>query len=316
MGWFRDLINKIKGTNMLQEGNEEISSQSSNVQIPNSLDSYKFDTTKLNGKSLKDSQLEACILQASKGFNVYELTEEFSELDYFDKTSAYNLGIALSNGNIPENKLSQVGGTLNLAKRMSEQAHQNGNGNPYGYPDDYKFMYVPNAVSMTEHIINEQKLQKQAAEEVAKKAEFRKQFSLPESIERTSTLNQLFNSAIESIGPYGNNITSEDLLQYAIKRGGVNITVGGENPYVEQVDLEAALSLARFQLNGHINRNQIDYVGGPAKVINEMSTNAKISATQYGYMQNQAKNFIDSPIDTIKEMPKYEDPRYIGWGKA
>jgi len=289
MGWFQNLINRIKGikeTKSLPDGLD-------NINKPNNI----FDGYRVNLEAKEGAKKEIIEL-AEKGINIDFIKAkaidrlegtglEFSDMEI---AAAYNIGTALSNG-LTREEIDSIGGMENLYERMMEQAEINGKNNPYGYNKSSQFMYMPNAKSMVN-------LMKQ---ELAEKT-YRDSFRLRHD-QRKASLNQLYQGALEYIGPYKNNINENILLDYMMQKG-YSFELGGENPSIEEVDLRSIINLATSVNNGYINPEE---VGGPVNLIEEMAVDAKIAASQAGYKKEKlgtyGANFV-SVQNTFSHMPK------------
>lgn len=119
-----------------------------------------------------------------------------------------------------------------------------------------------------------------------------------------------------ALGITNNTFDLEDLLlgQVNLNRKNANksrITVGSENSEVEQVDLSAAITLARLVKCGGIDEKMLNTVGGPAALIHRISGNAKVSAMEFQVRRDlipvEAKGYIDVH-KSFEELKKERSP--------
>ncbi len=184
------------------------------------------------------------------------------------------------------------GGITNIIDRMRKEAEKEAKS--YGYEKSEAYRFMP-GVNEVVQIMNEEKSQQQ----------YEEQFKLPSTEKRNYTIIQLFNSALEM--KRGNTMVDiNSLVSYATRRGGTEINVGGNNPYVEEVDVQGAINLANSIQNGSVKTADMESVGGAIKIINRMSMDAKKKATEFGYndVGKAGIRFLGNPSDIIKEMPE------------
>ena len=279
MGWLQNLFNRIM-KKRLPESRVE-----SYEEVPNNIDKYTVNVSNMGTKSRKEIELEEAVKSARMGNNLYELPNNYTELNLTDLYACSSIGAQLAGGFISDKDISTIGGMEKFEARLVQEAEKLAK--QYTSIEIHKFIGNPSDLART------------MKEEIEEK-QYRESFSLSDTTQRRSTLNQLYNSAFELISS-GNNIDENILLNYANQRGGAPIQVGGENPYVENVDIKAAINLARNVAYGYTDKSNIE----AASIIKEMSINAKLKAKEFGYTQDQAGEFIeDNPNGIIKKISK------------
>lgn len=283
MGFWRNLINRIKGI-------REIPENTSNIVMPkNSIEQYSVDPSSLqSGKTNKDIQIEKAIEYARVNSDAYSIKEQLNELSMTEIQSATLLGYDLRNNQITAEQIAYVGGSTAVIQRMVDKAEEAVKENQYVQSEAYRF--VSSGSNTVLEMIEEQTAR-----------EYKEQFRINHK-DRIPMLMQLYNSAIE-LGT-NNNLTEEDLINYATQRGGREINLNGENPAVEAVDISAVISLARARINGFMDDKAIDEVGGPAKLVDEMSVRAKMIAKDDNRSFDMAKDYLENPITIASSMEK------------
>lgn len=290
MGFFQNLFNRIIGRKMIAEKTNETS-----FVIPkNSLNQYTVDPSTLQeGKTSKDIEIDKAIEYARQGHIITDFN--WNELNQTEIQAAYQLGYDLKNNQITPEQIKYVGGNTSVIEKMVAMAEQEAKANQYVQSEAHRF--VPSGSHTTLQMIEEQTMQ-----------EYRDSFRIQHR-DRVPLLNQLYNSAIE----YGklNNLTRDDLIKYASKRGATTIEVGGENPAIEEVDISAVISLAMAKINGFIDDKTIDEVGGPAELIDEMSAQAKFMAHDDNREMSMAKEYLEHPTSIVAKMSKVRNSNEI-----
>ena len=125
-------------------------------------------------------------------------------------------------------------------------------------------------------------------------------------MQREGYLNQLGNSVTE-IAMSGGILSPEELVQYAESRGGRPIDISSQNKVIELVDVKAAISLGYAIANGYVQETAIQSLGGKAKIIDEMSMQAKKTAEEYQMSSDNAGDFLKHPSDIINDMQMREE---------
>lgn len=283
MGFFRNLLDRIKGIKLIPEKTNR-----TDFTMPqNSMNQYAVDPSTLQaGKTSKDIEIDKAIEYARQGHIITDFN--FNELNQTEIQAAYQLGYDLKNNQITPEQIQYVGGNTSVIGKMVAIAEQEAKVNQYVQSEAHRF--VPSGSRTTLQMIEEQTMQ-----------EYRDSFRIQHK-DRVPLLNQLYNSAIE----YGklNNLTRDSLLEYASKRGATIIEVGGENPAIEEVDVSAVISLAMARINGFMDDKAIGEVGGPAKLIDEMSVRAKLIAKDDNRTMDMAGEYLEHPTAIAATMPK------------
>lgn len=289
MGFWRDLLNRIRGVKPIAEKTE--------VVMPgNSLNQYSVDPSSLQaGKTNKDIQIEKAIEHAKLGYNLYQIKDELNELTPLEMKAIQVLGYDLSNNQITEKQVAYVGGSASVIQKMVANAEQAAKENQYMQSEAYRF--VESGYNTVLQMI-----------EIQTAEEYKNSFKIQHK-DREPILNQLYNSALE-LGEL-NNLTEEDLLKYASERGGRDITLNAEEPAIESVDVSAVISLAKAKLMGVIDDKTIEDVGGPIELINEMSAIAKLVAKDDNRTMDKAKEYLEHPITVAGKMPKHERDQIV-----
>lgn len=287
MGWFRNLLNRITGKNRaLEEGQ----SMPYNVMSSN-MDKYVVDQASLEsvgmGKSDKEIALERAVATAAQGLYASDLNATFPMLSKNELQACIN--IAYTKG-LNLNDVREVGGIGAVVGKMVEKAVKEAK--EYGMTDSEAYKFIRNSNETVKEMVEEKRL-----------IDYKESFRL-KNPDRVPYLNQLVNSAI-LMAKSGQTISGEDLVNFASRRGGYPIVVGGENPVVENVDLEGAISIGYAVAGGNLKEEDIVEVGGGSKLLDEMSTSAKMDAKQAGFLD--ASQFLKHPTEVISTMPKEEE---------
>lgn len=283
MGIFRDIWMRIKGIKLIPKEAEP-----NNFVMPeNSINQYSVDpSTFQDGKTSKDIEIDKVIEYAKKGYNIAEI--QFHELNQTEIQAATRLGCDLRNNQITSEQIQYVGGNTAVIQEMVSQAEEDAKNNQYVQSEAHRF--IPSGANTTLQMIEQKAMQ-----------EYQDSFRINHK-NRVPLLNQLYNSAME-LGDF-NDLTNEDLINYTSKKSEAPIQVGGENPAIEDVDISAIISLAKARTIGFIDDKTINEVGGPAKLVDEMSARAKLIAKDDNRTMDMAREYLDHPKTVAATMPK------------
>ena len=95
-------------------------------------------------------------------------------------------------------------------------------------------------------------------------------------------------------------------MQFAERRGGMPIDIWSENRNVEMVDVKAAMSLGSAIAHGYINERDISSIGGNARLVDEMSRQAKQTASEWQVSPDKAGDYLNHPTDVLKRIKQQD----------
>lgn len=186
MGWFRDLLNKIKGTKSLAEptvfdhmeipntttpmdkyimpdGDKitEATARDYNLGIRrkdelNCLGNYSVELAKL-GNTLDDNQLIQYIGQ--KGGRFIDVSSENRAVDLVDVKAAIILGYDIAYGHVKEDTIASLGGMNKVLDEMSKQAKETAKLN--GYTPNMAGDFMLSANKSIENMLQKQQEEQQ-----------------------------------------------------------------------------------------------------------------------------------------------------------
>lgn len=241
-----------------------------------------------NGKSQEAVLLEKVLADFDKGVSIAEMMKKYHML----KLSQIQACQKISSCESSREDIELVGGLEAVVKRMIEIAEFRAV--TTGYSLEQIGAVMPHSEDILMVMMNE-KMQE----------EYRQRFTIEHPM-RMKALRILYNSAVDLVHAEYPDI-EEMLVDYARRMGDIPITVGGENPMIEAVDVKAAIALAQDVKNKKITGAELKEVGGADKVIDEMSIQAKMDAFEERKPMSQAKDLLATPKDIISNMSKETD---------
>lgn len=279
MGWIQNLWNRIRG-------NKQLKLTAGYKTIENKMDQYSLNVNPTpNGKSQEEKHLEEALNALYNGASMDILIKQYHMLTPSQIKACHNISISDSS----REDIELVGGIKAVVTRMIQEAKINAAA--YGYGDHEIEKTMPSSEEILMQMMNE-KMQE----------EYKQRFTINSPM-RNPTLNLLYNSALE-LSIAGEEDIEDILVDYASRIGGIPITVGGETPIIEEVDVRAVINLANDVKDGKLTDRELEEVGGSAKIIDEMSIKAKMNARENRIPISEAKDLLSEPKEVISTMHK------------
>lgn len=282
MGWIQNLWNKIRG-------NKQPQLNAGYKTIENKMNQYALNVNPTpNGKGQDEKHLEEVLNAFDNGASIEMMIRKYHMLTPTQIRACYHLSASESS----REDIEEVGGIKVVVTRMVEIAESTAV--IYGYKEDEIGSAMPGGEETLMQIMYE-KLQE----------EYKQRFTIKHPM-RNKALNLLYNSALE-LSLAGGEDVEDILVDYASRIGGIPISVGGEKPMIDEVDLIAIISLANDVKNKKVTANELEEVGGAAKVIDEISIQAKKNAFENNIPISGVIDLLSEAKEIIDALPKESD---------